>query len=100
MTRFEWSAETRAARAEANEAIDKMLRLAHKDRLAAGNIESQDEDYPEFTELKEAHLTGWIVAAQYQSFVDPEISAYIHGASESAGTVKIGLATLAAGYWG
>jgi hypothetical protein len=99
VARITWSEETIKARAEAGEAIDKMLRLMNKDRNDAGHEEPL-EDYPEFANgLTESTLTGWIVAGQFQHFGDPEVVAVVHGASQMAATTKSGLAGFAADYW-
>lgn len=100
MSRTQFSEATLQLRREAEAALDALLRAVHKDRFESGVQDPEEyEDYPEFITLEGAHLTGWIVAAQYQTLEDMESMAVIHTGSASPVTVKSGLAKYADCYW-
>ncbi|QGZ17202.1 hypothetical protein HYQ19_gp103 [Arthrobacter phage DrYang] len=88
----QWSAETKRLRHEAHEAIDKLARSMHKDRGDWGRRDDWTDEEREAVDLKDQHLTAWVVQTQYQGFNDPEDAVEVAVASGAAPATLRGLA--------
>ncbi|QFG14908.1 hypothetical protein SEA_LYMARA_107 [Arthrobacter phage Lymara] len=88
----QWSDETLRLRQEAHEAIDKLARSMHKDRGDWGRRDDWTDEERAAVDLKDQHLTAWVVNTQYQGFDDPEDSTEVACSSGAAGSTMRGLA--------
>jgi hypothetical protein len=74
-----WSDKTRKLQAEANDAIEQLLRSMHTDRVERGDYDHVDPADQQKFNLDRQGMNGFVVIGQFQSFEDVDVTNEVIG---------------------